>query len=1227
MTIARRLLILLSVPLITLLALGVFMKLRLDQIEERGRFVAEKQIASLTVVATIAQIFEDLRTDVRSYFLEDVTAAREQYRQGFAREKAEAIKLLRQYEDTLVADDRDRRLTAEVREGMNEWILGAERAMSLGAGGDGRDVGARLNRTLAPLGTHVGALIIDWLHHNETLATAAGAVAVATIQRASRALLIAVLVAFALSGALGFVTYRRIVNPLHALQRSVESIARGEFDQQVPFTREADETGALARSVDILKGGAAAMEQQRWMKGNAARIAADLQSATTFAELGDRLFSSLVPALGGGVAALYAFDSTTQTMTLTASYGLGDGKDARRTFALGEGLVGQCARERQSLHVTDLPPGYLGISSGLGSAPPSSVVVWPLTTQEAVLGVIEFASFRPLAERESALVAELLPIVAMSLQILARNIRTRELLEHTQAQARQLEEQTEELQQSQQELLAQKEELVAQQKELAVAKQKAEEATEMKSLFLANMSHEIRTPMNAIIGLSYLALKTVLSAKQRDYVSKIHSAGTSLLGVINDILDFSKIEAGKLDLEATDFQIDDVISSVVTLTAQKAHDKGLEFLADVPRTIPERLRGDPLRLGQILTNLINNAVKFTERGEVRLRIELLERAGDRVALKFSVRDTGIGMTPEQAAKLFQPFTQADMSTTRKHGGTGLGLTIARRLVELMGGHIWLESEPGVGTTFYFIAWFELSAVTAARRIVPERLTRLRVLVVDDNAAAREILQEPLDAIVGHVEVVASGAEAIAAVKHADPQAPFDLVFMDWRMPDLDGLETSRRIKSDPTLRHKPAIVLVTAFGREEVRDEAEALGLDGFLVKPVTKSTIVDTLVNLFHGPRGGPAVGSPVDETAGRLRGARILLAEDNDINQQIAVELLEGAGASVQVARNGREAVRILSEGPDPPRIDVVLMDLQMPEMDGYRATAELRAERRFGSLPIVAMTAHATLEERQRCLAAGMNAHIAKPIDPAVLFETLGRFYQPTPEREVSQAGPADAPPQDAAPPRPPTRTSTDDDGGLPSVEGLDTADGLRRVVGNRGLYVKLLRQFVEQQGETPEDVARALRAGDHALAERLAHTLKGVAGNLGAGRVQSAAAALEQAIGGRGDAGAVEALRQRVAGELHALLDRLRPVLPDAPTPTAATPGTPVDPESLKARVAEMRKQLAEFDPAATDVLEGNRDLFRSLLGEDDFTAFERHIQGYAFGEAQALLERAATPHGA
>ena len=395
-----------------------------------------------------------------------------------------------------------------------------------------------------------------------------------------------------------------------------------------------------------------------------------------------------------------------------------------------------------------------------------------------------------------------------------------------------------------------------QEKALKEAKARAEEATEMKSMFLANMSHEIRTPMNAIIGLSHLALKTPLSAKQHDYISKVHNAGTSLLAIINDILDFSKIEAGKLDIETTDFQIDEVISSVTMITAQKAHDKGLEFLADVASSIPEQLRGDPLRLGQILTNLVNNAVKFTEQGEIRLKIELLEQTGEKVQLKFSVRDTGIGMTPEQAAKLFQPFSQADMSTTRKHGGTGLGLTISRRLVELMGGQIWLESEAGVGSTFNFTVWLEIGH-TARQRIVPNKLQSLHVLVVDDNAAAREILVESMQNLAERADAVSSGPEAIAAIRERDNDVPYDVVFMDWRMPGMDGLEATRLIKNDTSLRKPPAVIIVTAFGREEVREEAENLHVNGFLVKPVTKSMLVDSLVSVFATESGNRRCGN----------------------------------------------------------------------------------------------------------------------------------------------------------------------------------------------------------------------------------------------------------------------------------------------------------------------------------------------------------------------------------
>jgi signal transduction histidine kinase/CheY-like chemotaxis protein/HPt (histidine-containing phosphotransfer) domain-containing protein len=728
----------------------------------------------------------------------------------------------------------------------------------------------------------------------------------------------------------------------------------------------------------------------------------------------------------------------------------------------------------------------------------------PIVTHDRVLAIVEIASFAALTEQQRTLLEEAAGMVALNLEILQRNLRTRELLE-----------------------------VVKQ------AKAKAEEATKMKSMFLANMSHEIRTPMNAIIGLSHLALKTPLNAKQRDYICKVHNAGTSLLAVINDILDFSKIEAGKLDVENVEFKLDEVISSVTTLTAQKAHEKGLEFLAHLAPDVPEQLTGDPLRLAQILTNFVNNAVKFTERGEIRLEIELQERTGEKVQLKCSVRDTGIGMTKEQAAKLFQPFTQADMSTTRKHGGTGLGLTISRRLVELMGGRIWLESEPGIGSTFSFMVWLGIGQSGRTGKLLPEQIQKLRVLVVDDNPAAREILQEPLSNLVRHVDAVGSGKEAIAVVGQNDATSPYDLVFMDWRMPGMDGLQASRQLKADETLGHRPAIVLVTAFGREEVRDEAERLQLDGFLLKPVTKSMLIDTLVSVFADePPDGKVLSDENQQK--RLLGASVLVVEDNEINQQIAVELLEGAGAKVQTAGDGRKAVDLLLNGPEPVPFDVVLMDLQMPEMDGFQATAKLRSHARLTALPIVAMTAHATMEERQRCLAAGMNEHISKPIDPGILLETVARFSKPVdgvPHRgetmsEVRTGGCDE---------RSSATLAATGSGKSPSMADLDTADGMRRVGGNQKLYLKLLRQFDEEQGGIGRQLASALASGDLEVGARLAHTLKGVAGNIGAKQVHAAAGRLEKLIRGHAPAEELERGKEQVVERLQLLGKELHKVV--------------------------------------------------------------------------------------
>ena len=749
---------------------------------------------------------------------------------------------------------------------------------------------------------------------------------------------------------------------------------------------------------------------------------------------------------------------------------------------------------------------------------------------------------------------------------------------------------------------------------LRKAKEQAEAATQTKSMFLANMSHEIRTPMNAIIGMAHLCLWTELSAKQRDYVQKIHNASLSLLGIINDILDFSKIEAGKLALETIGFTLDEVLGAVSTMVAPKAHDKGLELLFHVPGNIPQRLVGDPLRLGQILINLLNNAIKFTEHGQIGVTVRLLEQAGNQVRLRFEVRDTGIGMNPEQSTRLFQAFTQVDGSITRKYGGTGLGLTICKRLVELMGGAIGVESVPGAGSIFTFTARFDLGETAwSARRALPAVFDGMRTLVVDDNAAAREILGEALRGASLRVETLASGGEAIAALRQADADDPYRLVFVDWKMPEMDGIEVIRRIKRDSTLKHPPRVLMLTAFGREELRVQAEAAGADDFLVKPLNTSLLLETLLALF-APRVATGTPSPREESDARrfrLDGARILLAEDNDVNRQIAVELLHDADARVTVVNDGQEAVEQVLASLDGEPYDLILMDLQMPRMDGYQATRRLRADDRFRELPIIAMTAHALIEERQRCLDAGMNDHIAKPIEPEVMFRTLLRWLGRKASAPVVE---------NPVPARSAARTA-EEETALPVVAGLDTVSGLRRSGGKPRLYRELLGKYLDGQGDAPARVRAALAASDRETADRLAHTLKGVSGTIGAETVQASAAALEQAIRNDAAPGDVERLLRETERAMTALLEPLRAALAHP----VAEPGTraeatamPRDYDQARTLLVGLETLLRNDDAEAVEYLREHRARLRACLPPASFRAMEQAILNYAFDEALTQL---------
>jgi two-component system sensor histidine kinase/response regulator len=741
---------------------------------------------------------------------------------------------------------------------------------------------------------------------------------------------------------------------------------------------------------------------------------------------------------------------------------------------------------------------------------------------------------------------------------------------------------------------------------LRQAQEAAEAASKAKGDFLANMSHEIRTPMNAILGMAHLALKTELTLKQRDYLDKINTAGNSLLGIINDILDFSKIEAGKLEMEAVPFNLEEVLDNLASLITVKAHEKeGLEVLFSTSPEVPRALVGDPLRLGQVFINLTNNAVKFTERGEIVVSSELVHAGEKTVEVKFAVRDTGIGMTDEQKARLFQSFSQADTSTTRKFGGTGLGLAISKRLVEMMGGRIWVESVPGASSTFYFTAVFGIGREeTISPHTPPPDLRGLRTLVVDDNSTSREILQGMLESFSFEVSLAASGEEGLTEFKKSIAGQGYDLVVMDWKMPGIDGIEAARRIKKLAGLSRMPRIILVTAYGREEIMRQAEKIGVDGFLIKPVSPSVMFDTIMQAF-GKDAPRELRSQVEKeleevTSKSLSGASVLLVEDNEINQQVAMEILSGAGLKVMVANNGQEALDLVRANA----FDAVLMDVQMPVMDGYAATIKIRELEagsskleagyssasasslvpRASSLPIIAMTAHAMAGDHEKSIAAGMNDHITKPIDPVKLFGTLAKWIGPRegPQRPA-EASPAPTGPQ-AKEPAPSEPTLPD------ALPEFDLAEGSQRLMGNRALYRKLLVNFATQYANAAVDLRSALDAADFDHAHGLVHAIKGVAGNLAAKDLQAQSVPLEKLVkhadpANPPPAGEVNPAYEAFRESLGRALEAAGSLMPTAGVPPAAAEKVPgVLPPDLARDAAHRLREAAEMGDVSglTDV---------------------------------------------